>query len=51
MTTFTREEVAKKKWIVIDSVVYDISKFIDLHPGGSTVLEPYIGTGKDATEV
>lgn len=35
-------------WIVVDDAVYDISEFIRLHPGGSTVLRGYAGT--DATQ-
>ena len=26
------------QWIVIDSRVYDVSKFANLHPGGAAVL-------------
>jgi prepilin-type processing-associated H-X9-DG protein len=26
------------QWIVIDSKVFDLSKFADLHPGGANVL-------------
>lgn len=26
------------QWIIIDSRVYDVSKFADLHPGGAAVL-------------
>lgn len=40
---FTREEVAKHNkegdlWVVIDSKVFDLSKFADMHPGGANVL-------------
>ncbi|EOO01909.1 putative acyl- dehydrogenase protein [Phaeoacremonium minimum UCRPA7] len=50
--TFTREEVAKHNtedsvWFVIDSVVYDVSDFVDAHPGGEAVLRQVAGT--DAT--
>ena len=50
---FTLTEVAKHNtptdcYIVIDSVVYDITKFLNAHPGGRTILLDY--AGKDATE-
>ncbi|XP_063847409.1 cytochrome b5-like isoform X2 [Scylla paramamosain] len=40
---FTLEEVAKHKtpdscWFVIHDKVYDVSKFLDEHPGGEEVL-------------
>ena len=54
------------QWIVVDSKVYDVTRFKDLHPGGASVfLEQDIGTtyanlrpavanqslvGQDATE-
>jgi alkylation response protein AidB-like acyl-CoA dehydrogenase/predicted heme/steroid binding protein len=52
---FTREEVAKHKtandlWIIIDAKVYDISKFVNLHPGGVSVLLDEEIVGQDATE-
>ena len=52
--TFTRDEVAKHNtdtdlWVIIDSRVYDLSKFIKFHPGGKSVLIDY--AGKDATRV
>ncbi|KAF8532187.1 acyl-CoA dehydrogenase/oxidase [Gautieria morchelliformis] len=57
MTTklYTVEEVAKHNkegdlWLIIDSKVYDVSKFINLHPGGSSVLSDSEIAGQDATE-
>lgn len=34
-------------WIVIDRVVYDMTEFIELHPGGRRVVQAY--AGMDAT--
>ena len=36
------------KWIAIEGKVYDVSKFVEQHPGGSEVIEEWYG--KDATE-
>ncbi|PVI03276.1 acyl-CoA dehydrogenase family protein [Periconia macrospinosa] len=49
----TREAVATHNkpddlWCVIDHKVYDLSEFVDAHPGGSVVLEQVAGT--DATK-
>ncbi|OJA17920.1 hypothetical protein AZE42_03490 [Rhizopogon vesiculosus] len=51
---FTFDEVTQHNkegdlWVVIDSKVYDLSRFADLHPGGANVL--YANAGKDATQV
>ncbi|WEW57915.1 hypothetical protein PRK78_003382 [Emydomyces testavorans] len=52
--TFSLTEVAEHKtpekglYIIIDSDVYDITNFIDEHPGGSRILKRV--AGKDATK-
>ncbi|CAG7850307.1 SubName: Full=Uncharacterized protein {ECO:0000313/EMBL:KIM24952.1} [Serendipita indica DSM 11827] len=52
---FTREEVAHNKkgdlWIIIDSNVYDLSRFANLHPGGIGVLLDDEVAGQDATKI
>lgn len=50
--TYTRDEVAKHTtedslWCIIDSTVYDLTDFVDAHPGGETVLRQV--AGQDAT--
>ncbi|CCU97476.1 unnamed protein product [Malassezia sympodialis ATCC 42132] len=52
---YSREEIAKHNkpddlWIIIDSYVYDLSDFIDAHPGGEAVLLMDDVAGQDATE-
>ncbi|KAJ6516394.1 acyl-CoA dehydrogenase/oxidase [Mycena sanguinolenta] len=52
---YTEEEVAKHNkegdlWVTIDSKVYDLSKFANLHPGGSNVLYADGIAGQDATQ-
>ncbi|VDO19231.1 unnamed protein product [Heligmosomoides polygyrus] len=49
----TRKEVAehnsnKSSWFVIGNKVYDVTKFLDEHPGGCEVLLEV--AGRDATE-
>jgi len=53
MTKYTLEEVAKHNqknsvWILIHHNIYDVSKFLDEHPGGEEVLLQHAGC--DATE-
>ncbi|CAN7101797.1 hypothetical protein BRARA_F02980 [Brassica rapa] len=50
---FTLAEVSQHTsnqdcWIVIDGKVYDVTKFLDDHPGGDEVI--LTSTGKDATD-
>ncbi|KAF3337458.1 Cytochrome b5 [Carex littledalei] len=50
---FTLEEVSKHNsstdcWLIINGKVYDVTKFLDDHPGGDDVLRS--STGKDATD-
>lgn len=52
---YTWDEVAKHNkpddlWLVIDSKVYDISRFTALHPGGTHVLTDQKVAGQDATD-
>ncbi len=36
-------------WIVVNGRVYDITRYIPMHPGGSGIIEPYCG--RDATDI
>lgn len=50
--TFSRAEVAKHTsedslWCIIDHKVYDLTDFVDAHPGGNVVLNQV--AGQDAT--
>ncbi|KAJ6505932.1 acyl-CoA dehydrogenase [Mycena vulgaris] len=52
---FTPEEVSKHTkegdlWVIIDSKVFDLSKFCAMHPGGLSVLLDEDVAGQDATE-
>ncbi|RCN26486.1 putative cytochrome b5 [Ancylostoma caninum] len=51
--TLTRKEVSqhntnKSAWFVVGNKVYDVTKFLDEHPGGCEVLLEQ--AGRDATE-
>ncbi|XP_078170249.1 cytochrome b5-like [Carex rostrata] len=50
---FTLEEVSKHNsnkdcWLIINGKVFDVTKFLEDHPGGDDVL--ISSTGKDATD-
>ncbi|CAB3398306.1 unnamed protein product [Caenorhabditis bovis] len=53
MSVFTRAEVSEHCteddcWIIVGNHVYDITKFLDLHPAGPEILLEF--AGGDATE-
>ncbi|KAI0783556.1 peroxisomal acyl-CoA-dehydrogenase [Abortiporus biennis] len=53
--SYTKDEVAKHNkpndlWIIIDSRVYDVTRFKNLHPGGTSVFLEEGIPGQDATE-
>ena len=53
MNTYTMEEVNKHTtkqdcWIVIRGMVYDVTDFLKVHPGGSNIIISV--AGEDATE-
>ncbi|KAH7149447.1 cytochrome b5-like heme/steroid binding domain-containing protein [Dactylonectria estremocensis] len=51
---YTIAEVGKHKsaddgfWLVVESNVYDVTKFMDEHPGGAKIIKRW--SGKDATK-
>lgn len=52
-TVYTLKEVSEKNnrnsiWLIIHNNVYDVTKFLNEHPGGEEVLLEL--AGKDATE-
>ena len=49
---YTREEVKKHcvkgdRWIIIDGIVYDVSRWAKRHPGGERIMSNH--AGEDAT--
>ncbi|KAL9643534.1 hypothetical protein ABK040_010148 [Willaertia magna] len=52
--TFTRDEVAKHNkeedgWVIVGGIVYNVTEFVDAHPGGIDILVDYLG--RDITEI
>ena len=44
-----RSEIAKHRnvddaWVIVDGAVYDVTSFLESHPGGLTVTEKHLGT-------
>lgn len=53
LATFSREDVAKHNtkddcWVIIHGGVYDVTKYLDEHPGGPEIIQDVAGS--DATE-
>tara|TARA_Y100000590_G_C15335658_1_gene869472 strand:- start:400 stop:660 length:261 start_codon:yes stop_codon:yes gene_type:complete len=53
MNTYTTEEVNKHNtkddcWLIIKDMVYNVTEFLSIHPGGSSIVVS-VG-GQDATE-
>ncbi len=48
MGELSKHDSASDCWLLIDSGVYDVTDFIDQHPGGSDRIIPNCGT--DATQ-
>uniref|UniRef100_A0A914LKX4 Cytochrome b5 heme-binding domain-containing protein n=1 Tax=Meloidogyne incognita TaxID=6306 RepID=A0A914LKX4_MELIC len=49
---FTREDVranVNRNWIIVGSLVFDLTDFLKIHPGGDEILLEFIGM--DATSV
>jgi len=52
--TYSRNDVKQHNtltdcWIIIDNKVYDVTKFLDEHPGGDTIIVE--NSGDDCTEL
>ncbi|EON63744.1 hypothetical protein W97_02972 [Coniosporium apollinis CBS 100218] len=39
-----QKDVPERIWIVIDTIVYDCSVFVNNHPGGDTVIKAFTGS-------
>ena len=48
MDELAKHNTAEDAWVLIDGVVYNVTKFLPLHPGGRQVL--LSSCGRDATE-
>ncbi|KAJ5571508.1 cytochrome b5, partial [Penicillium sp. DV-2018c] len=44
----SKHNLASDLWIIVDREVYNLSEFVDEHPGGAKILLPV--AGKDATK-
>ncbi|HKP62926.1 MAG TPA: cytochrome b5 domain-containing protein [Polyangiales bacterium] len=44
----TRNSAARGYWLIVEGVVYDVSRFVANHPGGHSVLRAYAGLDASA---
>ncbi len=49
ITEVRKHNSREDAWVVLRGLVYDITKFLDHHPGGVTILEQVFG--EDCTEL
>jgi cytochrome b involved in lipid metabolism len=52
VTTINMEELKKHNtnedcWVVYDKIVYDVTDFLNVHPGGEQAISRYCGTSED----
>ena len=50
LISYAPQPTSLSQWIVVDAKVYDLSRFVNLHPGGRAVLVDAAVAGQDATE-
>ena len=48
MEEFTSHDNQKEPWLLVDGIVYDVSGFVNEHPGGAQYIEDLYGI--DATD-
>ena len=56
LASYSREEVAKHKspdsfWAIYDNDVFDVTKFMKIHPGGSAIILNAVNKYKDMRQV
>jgi cytochrome b involved in lipid metabolism len=48
MSMYTQDDVKNKPWVTLGDGVYDVSEFMESHPGGSAVIQEHLG--RDVSE-
>ncbi|MBU0613211.1 cytochrome b5 domain-containing protein [Patescibacteria group bacterium] len=47
-TNVARHSIVNDCWLIVNNKVYDVTNYLDSHPGGRSIIIPYCG--KDATQ-